>query len=81
MISDSLGPVSRPFPLHKVTPAGVDATVEASESERAALARGLAREPLAQFFSESWTASHMSFGNMAFNSGSCSRSGKATVWG
>lgn len=38
MTPDSVGPLSRPFPLHRITPAGVAAEVEATPEERAALA-------------------------------------------
>ena len=41
MTPDSVGPLSRPYPLHRVTPAGTAAEVETSEAERAALARDL----------------------------------------
>ena len=41
MTPDSVGPLSRPLPLHRITPAGVDVTVTADESERAALAADL----------------------------------------
>lgn len=42
MTPDAVGPFSRPFPLHRVTAAGTDATVEATQAERAALAADLA---------------------------------------
>ena len=41
MTPDSVGPLSRPFPLHKVSPSGVEAAVDANEAERAALAADL----------------------------------------
>ena len=41
MTPDAVGPIARPFPLHRVSPAGVEATVEATEAERAALAADL----------------------------------------
>lgn len=41
MTPDSVGPLSRPFPLHRVTPAGVETQIEASAAERAALAADL----------------------------------------
>ena len=41
MTSGSPGPLTRPFPLHRVTPAGVETKVEANEAERAALAADL----------------------------------------
>lgn len=41
MTPDPIGPLSRRFPLHRVTAAGVEARVEASEAERAALAADL----------------------------------------
>ena len=41
MIPDTLGPLSRPLALHTVTPAGTEVRVEATEDERAALARDL----------------------------------------
>lgn len=41
MTPDSAGPLSRPFPLHRVTPAGVETSVEANEAERVALAADL----------------------------------------
>lgn len=42
MTRGTAGPLSRSFPLHRVTPGGIDATVEATEAERAALATDLA---------------------------------------
>lgn len=41
MSPDSVGPLSRPFPIGRVTPGGIDAEVEASAEERAALAADL----------------------------------------
>lgn len=41
MIPDQVGPLSRPLALHAVTPAGSEIRVEATEAERAALARDL----------------------------------------
>lgn len=41
MTPDSVGPLSRPFPLHRVTPAGVETRVDANEAERGALAADL----------------------------------------
>lgn len=41
MTSDGAGPLSRPFPLHRVTPSGTEARVEASPEERLALAADL----------------------------------------
>ena len=41
MTPDSVGPLSRPYPLHRVKPAGTEADVEANEAERAALAADL----------------------------------------
>lgn len=41
MTPNHAGPISRPFPLHRVTPAGVDAEVVADGPERAALAADL----------------------------------------
>lgn len=41
MIPDAVGPLSRPFPLYRVTPAGVQGSVEANEAERRALAADL----------------------------------------
>lgn len=37
MIPDSIGPLSRPFPLHRVSPGGVEELVEATPEERATL--------------------------------------------
>ena len=41
MSPDSVGPFSRPIPLHRITPAGLEVEVEASVEERAALAADL----------------------------------------
>lgn len=41
MTPDNVGPISRPFPLHRVSPEGVDSEVVATASEMAALARDL----------------------------------------
>lgn len=41
MTSESVGPLSRPFALHRVTPSGTGARVEATAEERAALAADL----------------------------------------
>ena len=41
MSPDSIGPVSRPFALHRVTPQGVQASVDATLEERSALAADL----------------------------------------
>lgn len=41
MTPDAVGPLSRPFPLYRVTPAGVQTTVEATEQECKALAADL----------------------------------------
>ena len=48
MTPDSVGPLSRPFPLHRATPAGVDAVVDTTEAERAALAADLGLAGLAR---------------------------------
>lgn len=41
MTRDSVGPLSRPFPLYRISQSGVDETVEATEAERGALAADL----------------------------------------
>ena len=41
MTPESVGPLSRPFPLHRLTPQGVDVRVETTPEERAALAADL----------------------------------------
>lgn len=41
MTSDPVGPLSRPFAVHRVTPEGTAEEVEASQAEREALARDL----------------------------------------
>lgn len=41
MTPDSVGPFSRPLPLHRVTSAGLEIEVEADEAERGALAADL----------------------------------------
>lgn len=41
MIQEAAGPFSRPFPLHRVTPNGIDTSLEADPQERALLARDL----------------------------------------
>ena len=41
MVPDNAAPISRPFPLHRVTPAGLEAEVVASPAEREALAADL----------------------------------------
>ncbi|TDR94110.1 YceD family protein [Enterovirga rhinocerotis] len=38
MTDNAFGPLSRPFPLHRVTPGGVEAPVEATAAENQALA-------------------------------------------
>lgn len=42
MTPNHSGPISRPFPLHRLTPAGIDVEVVADGPERAALAADLA---------------------------------------
>lgn len=41
MTPDAVGPLTRPFPLYRVTPAGVEGTVEANAQECKALAADL----------------------------------------